>query len=66
MDWIKADHKLPDEQGDYLVFIPGEYHDNFIVARYAFNHEIPWRGDQAHSAIEDVMFWMPLPEKPKY
>lgn len=65
-EWIDARRKLPDTEGDYLVFIPGEYHDNIMVARYALNSEIPWRGVQAHSAIEDVAFWMPLPEKPEY
>lgn len=65
MGWKDARQETPDKQGDYLVFIPGEFHDTMMVARYSFNCEIPWRGAQAHSAIEDVLFWMPLPNAPK-
>ena len=65
MEWKDARHELPDEEGYYLVFIPGEFHDTMMVARYSFNYEIPWRGAQAHSAIEDVSLWMPLPKVPK-
>ena len=64
-EWKDARHELPDEEGYYLVFIPGEFNDTMMVARYSFNHEIPWRGAQAHSAIEDVLLWMPLPKVPK-
>ena len=64
--WKDARHDPPDKQDDYLVFIPGEFHDTMMVARYSFNREIPWRGAQAHSAIEDVLFWMPLPKVPEF
>lgn len=63
--WKDARYELPDQEGDYLVFIPGEYHDTMMVVRYSFNCKIPWRGAQAHSAIEDVLLWMPLPKVPK-
>ncbi len=64
MDWVSVDDRLPNKQGQYLVYIPGEFHDTITTARYAFNRKLPWRGVQAHSAIEDVTHWMELPEKP--
>lgn len=64
MKWKDTKHELPDKNGDYLVFIPSEFHDSIMVARYAVDCEMPWRGAQAHSAIEGVTHWMPLPEKP--
>ena len=63
-EWVNAKERLPDEQKRYLVFIPGEFNNTMMVARYAFDHEIPWRGAQAHSAIEDVTHWMELPKEP--
>ena len=65
-EWISVDKRLPDEQKEYLVFIPGEYKNNIMVARFAFNHRTGWRGAQAHSAIEDVTHWMELPEEPEW
>lgn len=65
-EWISVSDKLPDKAGNYLIFIPGEYNDNIMVARFGFNRKIPWRGVQPHSAIEDVTHWMPLPDKPNY
>lgn len=65
MEWINAEYELPDKDGYYLVFIPGEFHNSIMVARFAFNRELPWRGAQAHSAIEGVTHWMMLPEEPK-
>ena len=78
--WIPVSERLPDADGNYIVFEPGYIvpairvlsfaKDGRKVDKYDFDREwknVWYRYDSewGHITIDDVTHWMPLPQPPK-
>ena len=63
-DWISVNKRLPEESGDYLVFVEGMI-ENML---YSKQHSA-WNADDLNChknyEITTVTHWMPLPEPPE-
>nr|BDD47636.1 hypothetical protein 3 [Moraxellaceae bacterium] len=56
--WVSVDERLPDKDGEYLVFIRNEFLGYQFVALFTTDTGVRW-------SISDVTHWMPLPQPPK-
>ena len=56
--WIPVTERLPEEDGEYLVYC-GEYDGICIIYHEILKTKSKWR-----SKWKDVTHWMPLPEPP--
>lgn len=57
--WIPVTERLPEEDGDYLVYC-GEYYGIFVVYYEVLKTKSKWC-----CKWKEVTHWMPLPEPPK-
>ena len=79
MEWISVKEKLPDKDGDYLCYRKLFHGSGMAVYSFALNlkkiDEYDFYGekrcgwydydsDYGYYDIEDVTYWMPLPEEP--
>ena len=56
MEWISAEDRMPEEDGDYLVFFPdGDIEVVYYSKKYMFHIY--------HSHM--ITHWMPLPDPPE-
>lgn len=63
MKWISVNDKLPEKQGNYLVYTE---EDGVFSAEYNPKRErSPWTDDYEGYCDLDVTYWMPLPEPPR-
>lgn len=78
MNWISVKDRLPEESGEYLVYVQypcyeepirsvvnyDQYCEAFGEWREFFDpHTLGWVGSEFEEL--DVLFWMPLPEPPE-
>ena len=72
--WISVEDKLPDEDGEYIVYaqdessLPNEgiWYENVVVVAYYRFDEWTWYEDGNDYDITDIVtHWMPLPEPPR-
>lgn len=62
MEWISVKDRLPDNAGDVLCLFIGW--DDMIFHGVAFHEEDGWYDSDGES-VNNVIYWMPLPEPPK-
>lgn len=72
--WIKIEDRLPDKDGNYIVYAQDEnsphdegiwYENIVILAEYAFG-EWTWDENGIEWDISGIVtHWMPLPEPPR-
>lgn len=74
LDWISVGERLPDTDGDYIVYaqdegsLPNEgiWYENIVVIAYYRSGEWFWYdGIDEYEINEIVTHWMPLPEPPR-
>lgn len=63
-EWISVKDKLPEDSGEYLVYLKGEYGDKIVKARF-LNKTSKWKAAESYAIFENVSHWMSLPEPPK-
>lgn len=72
--WISVEDKLPDEDGEYIVYaqdessLPNEgiwYENVVVVAYYRFDEWTWYEDDNEYDITDIVTHWMPLPEPPR-
>ena len=78
--WISVSEKLPDQDGNYLVFQKYFYGTCITTLRFAkdgrkvdrYDFEREWKNvwyrydsEWGHITIDNITHWMPLPEPPK-
>lgn len=72
--WISVEDKLPDEDGEYIVYaqdessLPNEgiwYENVVVVAYYRFDEWTWYEDDNDYDITDIVTHWMPLPEPPR-
>ena len=64
--WIRAEERLPEERKEVLIYLPG--YDSVEMAAI---FTIPsmnlkeWAKNEDAYMLDEVSYWMPLPEPPK-
>lgn len=61
MDWIPISERLPETEGEYLIYAQ----EWFDIADFDGLEFFVRSGDWAGEVYETVSFWMELPERPK-
>ena len=79
-EWISVKDRLPEEDGQYLVFEKGAYGTRTRTLRFAkdgrkvdkYDFHRGWKNvwyrydsEWGHVTIDNVTHWMPLPQPPK-
>ena len=79
-EWISVKDRLPDKDGEYLVFEKGSYGNQIRTLRFAkdgrkvdkYDFYRGWKNvwyrydsEWGHITIDSVTHWMPLPQPPK-
>ena len=57
--WISVKDRLPDKDGDYLIWVTVPFSGSKFMA------VMPYEKDVSISIWQDTTYWMPLPEPPK-
>ena len=78
--WVPVTERLPEEDGQYLVFEKGSYGNQTRTLRFAkdgrkvdkYDFHRGWKNvwhyydsEWGHITVDDVTHWMPLPQPPK-
>lgn len=64
--WISVNDRLPSKQDFYLVIAPKSFPKNctMLIAEF-YEDNNTFYSESGDNSLEDVTYWMPLPEPPK-
>ena len=62
-EWISVKDRLPEEDGSYLVY-EAKYFGTGVYIGW-FNNKKQYFTDEESSNVQNVDYWMPMPEPPK-
>ena len=64
MEWIKCSEKMPDKDGEYLVFAPSLDEEIPFEGIAWYNKSVNYWEGVLYVWAKAITHWMPLPQKP--
>lgn len=61
--WISVTERLPEESGDYLIYVVGGEFKQWSMVTMAYYYKMFYY-DYAEPNFDQITHWMPLPEPP--